>query len=68
MGQKIKNAILLTITRIAAVVLIVSICCVDSASIIPIVAFLLSMTWLVLFAYANNDNAEELIRKSWLLK
>ena len=67
MRQKIKNAILLTLTKIAALALMISVCCVDSESLIPIYVFLASLAWLALFAKANEENAEEILRKWRLL-
>lgn len=66
--EKIKNTILLMITRIAVLVLIISVCCVDSASIVPLITFGVSLGWLVLFVIANDDNMEVIEKQSWLLK
>lgn len=66
--EKIKNTILLMITRIAVLVLIISVCCVDSTSIVPLITFGVSLGWLVLFVIANDDNMEVIEKQSWLLK
>lgn len=66
--EKVKNEILMMVTRIAALVLVVSVCCLDSASTLPLVAFCASLAWLSLFMIANDDNVEVIIKKSWLLK
>ena len=64
MGQKIKNAVLLTVTKIAALALVISVCCVDSDSYIPTIVLLVSMAWLWLFLKANDGN-EEVLFKKW---
>ena len=50
-----KNAILKTVTLIAAVVFLFCACCLDSESIAPFaVGALVSLAWLMLFGYANS--------------
>lgn len=50
----IHNFILKTITGIMLVILILSACLVDSATWIPTILFCISLSWLGLFAFANE--------------
>lgn len=52
--RKLKKYILKTITAIMAVICMLSICAVDSESLIPLIAFGISFGWLSLFAWANG--------------
>ena len=54
MKRKIKNSILRTITTIAAALLILSAGCADTPSNVPFIVAVASLTWLILFAYANS--------------
>lgn len=58
-----KNIILKGVTWIAALVLITSMCCMDSEDLsIPLIAFGVSGAWLSLFGYVNcryNGNGKE---------
>lgn len=49
-----KNFILKTTAAIMGMILIISICFIDSPSNVPFYAFGGSLAWLALFAYANN--------------
>jgi hypothetical protein len=60
--RKSHNFILKTITGFAGVMALTSACAVDSPSWIPMIIFIVCMTWLFLFAYANgmmNDYGDE---------
>lgn len=59
MKIKIKNAILKTITTIAAFSFAFSACCFDSESLMPVIACAISATWLVLFIIANDLDGED---------
>ena len=53
--RKIKNRILKMITLIAVVIWVVSLCCIDSESLVPSVALIVSEIWIYLFVYVNRD-------------
>ena len=60
--RKAHNFILKTITVIAAIMLMLSICALDSPSCIPLIVCVVSISWLGIVAYANgmmNDYEEE---------
>ncbi|MBE7053870.1 MAG: hypothetical protein E7391_06330 [Ruminococcaceae bacterium] len=52
--SKIKAFVLKTITKIMAVVWLLSMTALDSESSIPVVACFISLAWIALFMYANG--------------
>lgn len=52
--KKWKNRILESITFLAAAIWVLSACCLDSKSNIPLIALFISGLWLLLFAAANR--------------
>ena len=54
MKQRTKNKILKTITGTAVIFAVLSACCVDSESNIPIIVLMICAAWLLLFCAANG--------------
>ena len=54
MKRKIKNAVLNTLTGIAAVVCFFSIFCIDTESPIPMICLIVSLLWLAYFGWCNG--------------
>lgn len=54
-GRKMKNIILKTISAIAFIVLIISVCCVDSDTNIFYYLIIVSSFWLLPFSIANKE-------------
>lgn len=52
--KKFRNTVLKSITALAVLIMILSICSADSESYLPMVTLAISMVWLVPFAIANN--------------
>ena len=55
MKRRTKNRILKTITVTAVILAVLSACCVDSESNIPIIVLMISAAWLFLFCLANGE-------------
>ena len=62
-ARKIKHFILKGFTLFMLVVFILSVSALDSESWLPVITTVVSMGWLVLFAWANNWFYEE--RGEW---
>lgn len=54
--NKVRKVIVGTLTFLFGIATIVSGAMLDSKSIIPSIIFLISMTWITLFVYVNNNN------------
>ena len=52
--HKIRVFIIEFITMTALILCFISVCCLDSESYIPAIIFILSIMWLMVFAWANN--------------
>ncbi len=70
-----KNIVLKTITKIDALIWVVSACLVDSRSWIPVIMLFLTTFWMILFSYANfwspkntEYSTEEDRRKAFIKK
>jgi preprotein translocase subunit SecG len=58
--KKIHNSFLRGITGVMAVFFLLSLLCLDNVNKYVILMFVISITWLSIFAYANNlDHVEE---------
>lgn len=53
--NKVRKVIVGTLTFLFGIAAIVSGAMLDSKSIIPSIIFLISMTWITLFVYVNNN-------------
>lgn len=53
--RKIKNALLRIITLLAALIFIMSVCAIDTDSWWPLIITAVSLAWLGLFYYVNDD-------------
>ena len=53
--NQIHNRVIKTITTIAGIIAILSICCLDSQSYIPFISLAISGTWVFLFLLANAE-------------
>lgn len=54
--KKVRKVIVGTLTFLFGIIAIISGAMLDSKSIIPSIIFLVSMTWITLFVYVNNNN------------
>lgn len=53
--NKIKNFVLKTVTSIAGIIFVLSICALDSPNfVLPVVCLLVSGLWLAVFSWANG--------------
>lgn len=53
--RRTKNIILKTITWIAFIGEVLSVCCIDSDSRVPIITAIVCLAWLLLFFKANGE-------------
>lgn len=52
--NKTRNKVLKTITTISVIIFMLSICSVDSGTLIPYITAIISLIWICLFTYANK--------------
>lgn len=55
-----RNKILKTITGAAAIGMLISSCCLDADSWIPVIVLGVCMAWMLLFLAANQDRFDKL--------
>ena len=61
--MKIRNFILKINTVVAALAFFFSACCIDSEGAFMSILCMVSLTWLCLFAYANKERIERMVRE-----